>query len=273
MNDHSGRMYGYCEEHFLLTIHLTYPTIGEYAGGQLSTIVLEKATIAKYRQTRSIMTRHFYVIILLGSLMPYLAHCTPSISKKAGSNTKYLINYLQETRYALHKTLAQVDNELWRKRPDSLSWSIVQISDHILKAELAVYGQLSNGKQTIDSESKPNEANREMDKMIIRLATDRSVKMQSPESILPGDSWETPEEYLKSFDETRDATISFLKGVKFPLRDYSAHFAPMNQPIDGYQWILVIAAHTQRHIGQIEELLARLRQEATEGKTTMNKGH
>src|SRR5438876_88800 len=79
-------------------------------------------------------------------------------------------------------------------------------------------------------------------------------KAQAPEPLVPTNRFGSPEGSLKHFVESRVTTEDFLK--KTP--DLRAHAAdsPLGSKLDAYEWVLFIAAHSQRHTKQIEEVKA-----------------
>ena len=60
---------------------------------------------------------------------------------------------------------------------------------------------------------------------------------------------------MAHFKESRDANIAYLGTTQDDLRN---HFAPHPALglMDGYQWILLMTGHTERHIAQIQEVKA-----------------
>jgi hypothetical protein len=59
---------------------------------------------------------------------------------------------------------------------------------------------------------------------------------------------------LKQFKESRAKTVAFLKDTK-DLRQHAAD-SPLGKKLDAYQWLLFIAAHSERHTKQILEVKA-----------------
>jgi len=59
---------------------------------------------------------------------------------------------------------------------------------------------------------------------------------------------------LQKFLDVRAKTIAFLESSA----DLRGHLIshPVLGPMDGYQWVLTIAAHTERHTKQIAEVKA-----------------
>ena len=64
----------------------------------------------------------------------------------------------------------------------------------------------------------------------------------------------SPADSLKHFTESRAKTLAFLKETK-GLRDHAID-SPLGKKLDAYQWVLFIAAHSERHTKQINEVKA-----------------
>jgi hypothetical protein len=89
---------------------------------------------------------------------------------------------------------------------------------------------------------------------VIPLAiTNRSQKFTAPPQIQPNGRWRSAKELISEFDKEREKTVSYVKTTDVDLR---AHFGenPLFGMIDGYQWIIFLNAHTNRHLLQIEEI-------------------
>jgi hypothetical protein len=93
------------------------------------------------------------------------------------------------------------------------------------------------------------------DEIILTKVPDRSHKVQAPEILKPTNRWATREELTKAFEDSRKATMDYVRTTNDDLRD---HFGPhpIVGPMDAYQWIPLISAHSERHTKQIEEVKA-----------------
>jgi hypothetical protein len=91
------------------------------------------------------------------------------------------------------------------------------------------------------------------DKMILSTIADRTQKAQAPEPVRPAGRW-PPREALEQFLKARERTMEFLESTA-GLRDHVVD-SPLGQPLDAYQWLLFISAHSERHTKQILELKA-----------------
>ena len=59
---------------------------------------------------------------------------------------------------------------------------------------------------------------------------------------------------MKHFVESRTRTIEFLQKTA-DLRGHAVD-SPLGQKLDAFQWILFIAAHSERHTKQLNEVKA-----------------
>ena len=86
------------------------------------------------------------------------------------------------------------------------------------------------------------------------MVPDRTNKIQAPDPLQPTNRFGSPEGSLKHFGESRATTEEFLR--KTPdLRGHATE-NPMGGKWDAHEFILLIAAHSERHTKQIEEVKA-----------------
>jgi len=102
------------------------------------------------------------------------------------------------------------------------------------------------------------EAGRDLKKTddgVLAMVPDRTHKAQAPEPLVPTNRFGSPEGSIKHFVESRATTEDFLKTAT-GLRDHVTD-SPMGK-LDGYEFVLLIAAHSERHTKQINEVKADL---------------
>ena len=93
-----------------------------------------------------------------------------------------------------------------------------------------------------------------LDEMVMKMIPDRSHKATAPEPLQPNNRFGSTKESLKHFRASRAKTIAFVKATK-NLRGH-AMASPLGKDLDAYEWVLFIAAHSERHTKQIEEVKA-----------------
>jgi hypothetical protein len=134
-------------------------------------------------------------------------------------------------------------------------WSVTEVIEHLTRAEDFLFGFLKEtiekGKPVADDQPLPDPA--EMDKKILEGVSDRTNKAKAPEQAVPRGDYAHWEDALKAFSEKRGNTTTFVETYKGDLRRYFIE-SPMGK-LDGHQWLLLMAAHTERHVKQISELM------------------
>ena len=138
----------------------------------------------------------------------------------------------------------------FKSAPDR--WSIAECMEHIAAAEDYIRGAIENG--VMKAPAVPGRDVAAIDAGIIANVPERKNKVQAPEAIKPTNRFGSPEGSVDHFVESRATTETFLKTTA-GLRDHAAD-SPNGQKWDAYEFILLIAAHSERHTNQIKEVKA-----------------
>lgn len=132
---------------------------------------------------------------------------------------------------------------------------MAEVAEHITVSESAIFSLVQ--KQVMQSPAAPEkrEQVRGKDEVVLQRIPDRSHKAQAPEFLRPTGRWATEADLTKTFEDSRAATMEYIRTTDDDLRD---HFFdhPVLGTLDGYQWLLLISAHSARHTAQIEEVKA-----------------
>jgi DinB superfamily len=164
---------------------------------------------------------------------------------------------IEASRQRLLAALEGLTEEEWRRRPSPDRWSIAECAEHITAAELPLAKFLAVSATTEPSEEERREI-RGKDDFVRQFLRDRSRRDEAPERIRPKGRFATREDTIRAFEERRAANLACVRETSEPLRDrFAPH--PFAGVIDGYQWVLFLAAHTDRHAEQIEEIRQGLR--------------
>ncbi len=159
------------------------------------------------------------------------------------------------TRDNFLKSIAGLSQKQWTFKPAPDRWSVAEVAEHITVSESAIFGLVQ--KQIMTSPAAPEKRDqvKGKDEMILLRVPDRSHKAQAPEFLRPTGRWATEAELAKTFEDSRAATMEYIRTTNDDLRD---HFFdhPVFGTMDGYQWLLLISAHSARHTAQIEEVKA-----------------
>jgi hypothetical protein len=159
------------------------------------------------------------------------------------------------TRDNFLQSIAGLSQAQWTFKPAPDRWSVAEVAEHITISESTLFGLVQ--KQIMTSPATPDkrEQVKGKDDLILQKVPDRSHKVQAPEFLRPTGRWATEGDLTKAFEESRKTTMDYVRSTDDHLRD---HFFdhPMLGTMDGYEWLLLISAHSARHTAQIEEVKA-----------------
>jgi uncharacterized damage-inducible protein DinB len=192
-----------------------------------------------------------FLAVLLISATASLAQTTTLTPEEREAALKQL----QATHDAFLQSISGLSEKQWRFKPAPDRWSVAEVSEHITVAESGIFGVIQQKVMTSPAAPEKRSEVAGKDEMVLKNVPDRSHKAQAPEFLKPTNRWANREELVKAFEGSRKATEDYVKTTNDDLRDhFMAH--PVLGPMDGYQWILLISAHSERHTKQILEVKA-----------------
>ena len=135
---------------------------------------------------------------------------------------------LESSRRHLLGALEGLAEDQWSRPPAPGRWSIAECAEHIVAAELPLDRFFASGARLQPTDEERREIRRK-------------------------DEFVSSEETIQTFEERRAANLAYVRETAEPLRDrFAPH--PFAGVLDGYQWVLFLAAHTDRHAAQIQEI-------------------
>ncbi|MEI2739894.1 MAG: DinB family protein [Chitinophagaceae bacterium] len=174
-----------------------------------------------------------------------------SLSKK---ERKFGTNLLKETRDdAINATKGLSDAQLnFKAAPER--WSVKECMFHIAGAEKLLWTMFEGTMKGPANPEKRSEI-KVTDEQVVQMVKDRSKKAQAPEPILPKNTgFNSLDEAVNDFKKSRGEHIKYLKNSTEDLRNHVFQM-PFGY-IDGYQFLLFMAAHSNRHTQQMNEVKA-----------------
>lgn len=156
--------------------------------------------------------------------------------------------HLARTRAGVVEATKDLSTAQWKYKPASGGWSLAEILEHITLTEDMLFESVS--KVMSAPAGKPDRDYKSGDKAVTSVVTDRSQKFQAPPPLQP--AGRSAEESLAHFLKSRERTVEFLKttaGLRAHVTD-----SPLGQPLDAFQWLLFISAHSERHTKQMLEV-------------------
>ena len=188
--------------------------------------------------------------ILLGfvALLPLAAASDGAITS---DERTYLLDQLEQSKKGVLASISGLTQSQWTFKPAPSVWSVQECAEHIILAEDFIFGGV---QQILKSPAvdRPANSNAEYDRKLTVGVQDRSRKANAPEPITPTAKFATPADAAREFTARRDKTIAYAKSTNDELR---IHVGPgPTGPMDAYQFLLLIAAHSARHTAQIKEV-------------------
>ncbi len=165
------------------------------------------------------------------------------------------IKQFETTRDNFLKSIAGLSVKQWTFKPAPDRWSVAEVAEHITISELTLGGLVQQKIMLSPATPEKQDQVKGKDEMILQRVPDRSHKAQAPEFLKPTGRWPAEADLVKAFEQARAANIDYIRTTNDDLRD---HFFdhPVFGTLDGYQWLLLITAHSARHTEQIEEVKA-----------------
>ena len=159
---------------------------------------------------------------------------------------------LTASRQQFLDSVAGLSAAQWNFKPDEKTWSVAECAEHIAVSEEFIFGSIL---KVVQGPATPDKKSAVTDDFILAAVVDRSHKFQAPEVLRPTHRFATPQEMVEHFKQSREHTIAYVRDTQDDLR---GHFFdhPVLKTMDGYQWILLLSAHSQRHTAQLNEVKA-----------------
>lgn len=193
--------------------------------------------------------RKFLVVASVLSLVA-LSLCAQTVTQ---ADRDRAVKYLESTKAGVQKATAGLSEAQWNFKSAPDRWSVAEVTEHIAAAEDALYGLITTQVMKAPARAEQEDV-KAVDDMVLKMIPDRSQKAQAPKELVPTNRFGSPQGSLKHFLDSRATTENFLKSTP----DLRAHAldSPLGKKLDAYEWVLFIAAHSDRHTKQIEEVKA-----------------
>lgn len=126
-------------------------------------------------------------------------------------------------------------------------WSVVECLEHITVVEQSFVGRLQTAAPgDVPPIDKQREAN------FLEQIPNRSQRAEAPERARPTGRFTNLSDALAAFDRARAETIRFAEAQQeklYSIAETHGRFGRLN----GYEFLILVAAHSRRHAGQIRE--------------------
>ncbi len=163
------------------------------------------------------------------------------------------VNELTKTQDLLTNTVAGMSEAQLNFKASPESWSIAECVEHLAKAEAMIGGMLQGAlKEPANAAMRDSIAM--TDEKIMGMITSRAQKAKAPEPFEPTGEFGSHAETLKAFTDKRGEHIEYVKSTNDDLRNHYGKF-PFGT-VDGVQILLFMSGHTERHVKQMDEVMA-----------------
>lgn len=200
--------------------------------------------------------KRIYLFVAFALLISFAGDLkAQSPSSLTADERKKAVEYLKLTQQKFLDSIKGLSEEQWNYKPAPDRWSVAEVAEHIGISETTIFGMIREQIMRSPVDPSKRESVKGKEDQIMKMIPDRTTKAQAPEMLRPVGRWATRDALTEEFKKNRGNAIEFVKTTEEPLRD---HFGPnpVLNDLDAWQWLLFMAAHTERHTAQINEVKA-----------------
>jgi len=168
---------------------------------------------------------------------------------------QFVLDQLDASEVRLLDRVEGLTPAQWAFRESAERWAIAENIEHLIVFENFILETIQKTlSQPPENDKRASAAAKEQ--IVLKLAKSRATtKLIAREPLRPSGRWQDMPEMLAEWKRTRARTVTFALETQADLR---SHFFPHIAlgDLDCYQWLVVVGQHTERHILQIEEVMA-----------------
>ena len=187
---------------------------------------------------------------------------TASVTARRGLTAQELEQarlLLQQARNSVAGATRGLSEAQWRFRPAPGRWTVAEILEHIVTVQEGVVGPIL--EQLANAPAPPADFDyKQVDAVVIHQFPTRLARFSAPEFFHPAGT--APSDALRRL-EVNTVRLAAALEDNLDLRGHAAPAPPLKaisggafELMDGYQWILAAATHTERHVKQMLEVMA-----------------
>jgi hypothetical protein len=162
-----------------------------------------------------------------------------------------VLQELRATGEGFLKAVDETSEPAWGFKPAEGRWSVAETAEHTTLVLDSITEMLVT--RLLEQPLPPRESSpRITDDQIIRLLFDRSRRRDAPAAMQPTGRYASRAETVSVFTGAQGRLIEWVSATDADLREFGAPHPALGK-LDGVQWLLFLAAHTERHTRQILE--------------------
>ena len=163
---------------------------------------------------------------------------------------RFVVEHLSNSRDQMLLAVDCLTQAQWNFKPAVDTWSVAECCEHVVVLEAFILQSVQKAPELAEL---PDVAGKEQ--IILDKVSVAHRKVRAPGFSLPQGRWAGSDELKGAFVSARHATIEFATASRAPLRWMVApHFAL--GLLDGYQWLIFLGSHCERHLRQMEAVKA-----------------
>jgi len=167
---------------------------------------------------------------------------------------KSAVTMMKDTRQEVVKSVKGLSETQLNFKASPDKWSVKECMYHIAISEKNLWNLLETTLKAPANPEKRSEI-KTTDDQLIKMMEDRSNKVKTNEAFEPKNTpYKSLDEAMEAFKKMRMEHIKYLKTSTEDMRNHVAQM-PFGW-LDCYQLSLMIAAHSNRHTQQIDEVKA-----------------
>jgi hypothetical protein len=202
------------------------------------------------------MNRLNSALLAAAALCVALPAAAQTASQISAAERAALVQHLTTTRDQVLAESAKLTDAQWTFKAAPDRWSVGEVVQHLALAEPFLFDTQQKLLSAPPATTEQLAAAKGKEEMIRKVIPDRTKKVQAPEPLQPTTASKMggQAETVAAFRDRRAKTIDYATNTKDDLRGRVGD-SPLG-PLDGYQWLVFIAAHTERHLAQLKEVKA-----------------
>ncbi|MCP3030100.1 DinB family protein [Halobacillus sp. A1] len=158
---------------------------------------------------------------------------------------------IEEKRNEVLTFIDGLNDEEAKKKPDSSSWSILEVLEHLNLMEQLVGYQI--GEALKDGTPK------DVSEKPLHKTTNRDYKVDAPEAVKPKGKFQSLEEAKDGLEKSREATLFLTHNKDEETLELYAFPHPSFGDLNLKQWVEFIGWHELRHLNQMKEIYQNIK--------------
>jgi uncharacterized damage-inducible protein DinB len=163
-----------------------------------------------------------------------------------------IVQILEKNREEFNAAAAGITEAHTKAKPAQDRWSVLECVEHVVIVEEQYLERLAGATRL-----EAPRVDKQKEAGIIAQFPDRTTRRVAPEALRPRGRFASLAQALEQFNTTRSQVVRFAKDRQPDLYQLAAEH-PRLGTVNGFEVLLIIAGHAQRHADQIHEIRAAL---------------